>query len=75
MSQNAPNESNKPPSNPELKFQKIQHAKEVQKCSMYMYRPKMVYIDKRTIKVKDEILLSIYENYKEVSPIEIIPRE
>ena len=35
----------------------------------------MVNIDKRTIKVKDEILLSIYENYKEVSPIEIIPRE
>ena len=34
-----------------------------------MYRQKMVYIDKRTIKVKDDILLSIYENYKEESPI------
>ena len=36
---------------------------------------KMVYIDKRTIKVKDEILLSIYVNYKEESPIEMITRE
>ena len=35
----------------------------------------MVYINKRTIKVKDDILLSIYENYKEKSPIEMITRE
>ena len=34
-----------------------------------VYRPKMVYIDKRTIKVKDDVLLSIYENYKKESPI------